>query len=211
MRAILLGVLLNISMIFSNSNMHDMHSHPSASIDNDMNDNISISKRILDSMHGPMKELSNSKNIEVDFLQDMIPHHQGAINSARLYLDHGKSEQLKVIAKNIISSQEEEIRYFVELLSNINKNISKDYAVFHDKSKETMNNMMSKMSSMTVSGDIDVDFIKAMIFHHEGAIQSAKDVLDYTKNNDIKDIAKNIIQMQEQEIRKMKDILKSIS
>ena len=205
MKAVLFGVIFSLSMVFSNSDMHGVHHENNVK---NVNENADISKRILDSMHGPMKEFSNSKNIEVDFLQDMIPHHQGAINSARLYLDHGKNEDIRTIAKNIVSSQEKEIRHFVELLSKIDRSISKDYDIFYDKAKHVMNKMMKDMSSVASSGNVDIDFMRAMIFHHEGAIKSAKNVLTYTKNNDIRGIAENIIQTQEQEINKMKDILK---
>lgn len=48
-------------------------------------------------------------NADVDFVQSMIPHHQGAIDMAKIELNHGSDPQLKQMAKKIISDQEKEI------------------------------------------------------------------------------------------------------
>ena len=44
-----------------------------------------------------------------DFVVNMIPHHQGAIDMARVELQYGKDKQLKKLAHDIIAAQEKEI------------------------------------------------------------------------------------------------------
>ena len=39
----------------------------------------------------------------------MVPHHQGAIDMAQALLRHGKNEQLKRLAQEIIVTQQQEI------------------------------------------------------------------------------------------------------
>jgi Domain of unknown function (DUF305) len=48
-------------------------------------------------------------NIDRDFVEMMIPHHQGAIDMAQTYLRYGTNEQLKRIAQEIIVDQLQEI------------------------------------------------------------------------------------------------------
>lgn len=48
-------------------------------------------------------------DIERDFVEMMIPHHQGALDMAQTYLRYGKNEQLKRIAQEIIVEQLQEI------------------------------------------------------------------------------------------------------
>ncbi len=48
-------------------------------------------------------------DIERDFVEMMIPHHQGALDMAQTYLRYGKNEQLKRIAQEIIVEQIQEI------------------------------------------------------------------------------------------------------
>lgn len=48
-------------------------------------------------------------NVDEDFVAMMIPHHQGAIDMAMAELRHGKNEQLRRIAQEIIVDQLQEI------------------------------------------------------------------------------------------------------
>ncbi len=48
-------------------------------------------------------------DVNRDFVEMMIPHHQGAIDMAVAYLKYGSNEQLKRIAQEIIVDQQQEI------------------------------------------------------------------------------------------------------
>ena len=48
-------------------------------------------------------------DVSRDFVEMMIPHHQGAIDMAQAYLRYGSNEQLKRIAQEIIVDQQQEI------------------------------------------------------------------------------------------------------
>ena len=47
----------------------------------------------------------------------MIPHHQGAIDMAKVELQHGMDPELKAMAEKIIADQEREIAELKEWLS----------------------------------------------------------------------------------------------
>jgi uncharacterized protein (DUF305 family) len=53
--------------------------------------------------------LEDSTNIDTDFAQMMITHHQGAITMAKLAADKAEHEELKDLAEEIIEAQEREI------------------------------------------------------------------------------------------------------
>ncbi len=61
-------------------------------------------------MHKDMMESKMTGNPDGDFVSMMIPHHQGAINMARIILVHGKDAKVKKMATKIISDQEREIK-----------------------------------------------------------------------------------------------------
>jgi len=66
-------------------------------------------------MHDGM-EIARSGNIDRDFVRMMIPHHQGAIDMARVLLKYGQDERLKRLAQSIIVEQGQEITYMRTLL-----------------------------------------------------------------------------------------------
>jgi len=70
------------------------------------------------------------------------------------------------------------------------------------------NATMHRDMAIDYSGDADVDFVKSMIPHHQGAIDMAKVELQYGKDPAIKSLAEGIIKAQEAEIAMMREWLK---
>jgi uncharacterized protein (DUF305 family) len=71
---------------------------------------------------------------------------------------------------------------------------------------DAMTKMHEKMS-MQMTGDADVDFVKGMIPHHEGAVDMAKIELQYGKDPELHKLAEDIVKAQESEIAFMKSWL----
>lgn len=63
----------------------------------------------MDKMHGPMMDGARHPDPDAAFVLGMIPHHQGAIDMARIVLRYGKDEQMKKLANDVIREQEREI------------------------------------------------------------------------------------------------------
>ena len=73
--------------------------------------------------------------------------------------------------------------------------------------------MSDMMENMTVesSGNSSLDFLKGMIPHHEAAIDMAGSYLKHGGTNDkLKELAKNIIDVQSGEIEDMQQLIKEI-
>jgi uncharacterized protein (DUF305 family) len=50
-----------------------------------------------------------SGDVDRDFVEMMVPHHQGAVDMARAELKYGHNEQLRRLAQQIVATQEHEI------------------------------------------------------------------------------------------------------
>lgn len=186
---------------------HTHHSHHSG--------HHASASSIVDSMHAPMMQqaLSKSGNIDKDYLVDMIPHHQGAIDSAKILLKETKNEQLRELAQGIVDTQEKEIVYFQKLLKDGFEMTNTDQRTYDKVLKANENvhkQMMQAMQQVASSGNVDKDFLQGMIAHHQGAIESSKLILQHTKSDVITGIATDIINQQEDEIKLMQQLLKEI-
>ncbi len=61
-------------------------------------------------MHKGMHSAPHTGDPDRDFVTMMIPHHQGAIDMAKVLLLYGKNEQLKRLAQEIIADQQNEVQ-----------------------------------------------------------------------------------------------------
>ena len=64
-----------------------------------------------------MQQMQMSGDTDKDFAMMMKMHHEQALTMAEMELAHGKSAELKTMAKNIISGQKKEIAQFDRLLA----------------------------------------------------------------------------------------------
>jgi len=139
---------------------------------------------------------------EREFVTEMIPHHQEAVDTANEVLERGGSnEQVVILANEIIAAQETEIA----LLKQWHEEwYGEEYVA--DGSYQPMMRDLSQLSG----ADLDRRFLEDMIPHHMGAMMMAQSVRPHIEHQEIADLADAIMETQSVEINLMRDLLTTI-
>jgi len=153
---------------------------------------------------------------DVTFAQQMIPHHQQAIDMAKAAETRAESLEVKDLAADIEAAQDPEIETMTGWLESWGEEVPDDgvSGMDHgDMSSDDMTGMMSE-EDMTALGsasgaEFDQMFLTMMIEHHEGAIEMAKTEQADGESADAKALAEDIEAAQTEEIQTMQELLKS--
>lgn len=175
---------------------------------NAVNNNITGTMRIM-GMNTNGERSGTKSNIDKHFIEQMIPHHEGAIEMAKLAQKQATQPEIKTLSANIIKSQTEEIEQM--------KSWYKDwYGVAIPEENDSTMGMGRGMMRGGMMGDktdtellknaanFDKAFIEEMIPHHQMAVMMANMLAQGTKREEMKTLAQNIIDAQTKEINDMR-------
>lgn len=156
--------------------------------------------------HSNMESAPNAAEAPFDlqFIDTMIVHHQGAVDMAKMALNSTKNPELIKFANDIIADQNLEIsrmadwrkEWFAGKPSALNMELR--------GMKDSMKMNMSKLKTAR-DKEFDLMFIDMMIPHHKGAIEMSKDAQNAAEHAEIKTLAAQIIKAQTAEIKMMQD------
>ncbi len=73
-------------------------------------------KKAMDGMMAGMMT-PYTGDADKDFIYGMIPHHQGAVDMAKVVLEFGKDPDVKKLAEGVVQAQESEIKWMNEWLT----------------------------------------------------------------------------------------------
>ncbi|WP_330236952.1 DUF305 domain-containing protein [Streptomyces sp. NBC_00566] len=149
---------------------------------------------------------------DVTFAQGMIPHHQQALEMARLAPGHAASAEVKALAARIEKAQDPEIRAMTGWLRSWGEEppmAGMDHS--RHGGMAGMSGMMSAddMTALEKStgADFDQRFLTLMIAHHQGAVEMAKTEKAKGRDGRATRMADDVIAAQSAEIKQMKGLL----
>jgi len=151
---------------------------------------------------------------DVAFAQNMIAHHQQAIDMAGLALDPtaSASPEVKDLAQRIKDAQDPEVSMMSGWLDQWHAPMTMDTGAGHDMgSMHGASGMMSTEDMdqlMQLSGpEFDKAWLLGMIEHHQGAITMAEQIKDEGESPDVQTLADQVITAQQREVDEMNTLL----
>ena len=196
----------------SDSHMdHSSHGGQAAGTD-DLSRYLTEQDSIMMNMMEDMMIREKSGSASIDFLKGMIPHHEAAIKMSESYLNYGgEVSDLQTLAQDIITAQKKELVQMNDLIKKYEeegkKNRDKEDAYLAKYSEMFSDDSMSHHINPSGVDNIDQAFAEGMIMHHQMAVDMAKDILDYTDEEEVKQLAQEIIDVQEKEIEQMQKLI----
>jgi uncharacterized protein (DUF305 family) len=148
-------------------------------------------------------------NIDRHFIEQMIPHHEGAIEMAKLALEKSKRPEILSLANAIIEAQQREItdmtKWYKDWFgTDVPEGVQHMMGAGMMGGMSHMDSMSGDLDSLKTAKDFDLEFINQMIPHHEMAVMMATMLKGSTNRLEMKELADNIITSQSREIEMMR-------
>ena len=159
--------------------------------------------------HSDMQSSPNAASAPYDlqFIDTMSVHHQGAVDMSMLVETRAQHPELKELSANIIGDQEREIAKMSEWRDRWFAEKSKAVNMEFPGMSHGMGGMDLKKLESLKGSEFDIEFVKQMIPHHEGAVEMARDLQKQDSHAELKELADDIITSQEAEIKQMREWL----
>lgn len=137
---------------------------------------------------------------ELDFLVNMIPHHQEAVDTASRLAGITQNPALQELTQAIVVGQADEISMMQWWLDTR----------YPDASYEsTYMPMMRDTAAMSAIATIERMWLEDMIKHHMGAVMMAQQVLRYNPRPEVANFSRAVIEVQSEEIDLMQQLLQN--
>jgi uncharacterized protein (DUF305 family) len=163
-----------------------------------------------------MGSFDEDKPFDLQFIDQMTMHHEGAIMSSGHMISDSKQPELRELTGNIEKSQSEQIDQMQEWRDEWYPDAEQTSGMTTGMMDETMGDGMMEqmmggsMQEMMGGEAADEMFLRMMIPHHQMAVDMSEKALVRSEHPELEGLAGEIIDEQRAEIELMEDYLEEI-
>ncbi|NIH77949.1 DUF305 domain-containing protein [Amycolatopsis viridis] len=140
---------------------------------------------------------------DVEFVSMMIPHHEGAVEMAKLAPGRAADPRVLDLAGRVQRAQDPEIQQMRGWLTRWGAPAA---PTGHSMPGDTGGDGTAMLEHATGTA-FDQEFLRMMTEHHEGAVEMARTELAQGVNGEAKALAQRITETQQAEITEMRAVL----
>lgn len=143
------------------------------------------------------------------FIDGMVPHHEGAVEMARLAQQRAEHPELEAMGEAMVTAQQAEIdqmKGWRKTWFGSDQTPPMGAPMEHGDmpGMKNMEGMKADMERLKTASPFDLAFLDVMITHHQGAVQMATDAQSKSERPEVKELAAKITADQKKEIEQMK-------
>jgi uncharacterized protein (DUF305 family) len=157
-----------------------------------------------------MGSFDEEKPFDLQFIDQMIPHHEGALMSSEHMISNSKRPEMRQLYENIQKSQSEQIEQMQEWRKEWYPDAGQPSEMMGDRQKGSMmgNGMRGGSMQGVMGGNaLDTMFLKMMIPHHQMAVDMSEEALSKAEHPELRDLTRKIRDEQSSEIELMQGYL----
>ncbi|WP_201607933.1 DUF305 domain-containing protein [Psychrobacter immobilis] len=163
--------------------------------------------RSMTRMHDEMMIGIGYNDPDTAFAKGMLGHHRGAVEMAKIELKYGTDEAMRQLAQDVITAQQAEIDVLNKWLAS-HPDVAKpkpNTVAMQQAYAKSMENMHGEMTLGVADPVPDMAFARGMLPHHIAAVDMAKVQLEYGTDEEMRQLAQDVIDTQQTEIDIMKN------
>ena len=184
---------------------NDLAAGENSADESQMTDILRDYTRSMTRMHDEMMIGMGYNDPDTAFAKAMLGHHRGAVEMAKIQLKYGTDEEMRQLAQEIIAAQQVEIDILNKWLASHPdtakpKPNTEAMQQAYARSMDVLNGEMVLGIADPVP---DMAFARGMLPHHIGAVEMANIQLKYGTDEEMRQLAQDIIDGQQTEIEHM--------
>jgi len=150
---------------------------------------------------------STAAGLDLKFVAGMVPHHQAAIDMAKVEIQKGKNPQVRALAQTIIDEQTREQAQMLAAASSHSWSLSMSMSPDQLMGQPIHMGMSQMAADVGGASDTDRTFLMLMITHHAMAVLMADTEAKSGTDAAMKLLATSIVAGQAKEIGLMQGLL----
>lgn len=164
---------------------------------------------IYRNMENNMTGINLTDSISQNFINQMIPHHEAAVQMCENILKYSDCQAVRCLAENIIAGQSQSIADMKKIYNSCAcfVNTDSDSEYYQLCFDEICQEMFYCMRNARTVDSVNANFLYEMIPHHAGAVRMAMNAMKYPISPALRSICCDIIRTQNRQIGEMRSML----